>query len=143
MGKWHNLSSGKCTFILWEKCILSSGKKPYPLGSGILSSGKTAFYPRGKGLGYPLVSGTLSSGKWYIILWERKLIPSGKSTMGNWNTTVYINLHIKRDCICRYTYMYIVLLNVTCIYLNMNHQKLIKGSCCRSCLVLSVKLFEP
>ena len=29
----------------------------------------------------------LSSGKWHIILWERKLIPSGKSTRGNWNTT--------------------------------------------------------
>ena len=51
--------------------------------TGILSSGKTAFYPRGKGLGYPLVSGKLSSGKWHIILWERKLIPSGKSTRGN------------------------------------------------------------
>ena len=71
-----NLSSEKNAFY-------PLGKKPYPLGSGILSSGKTAFYPRGKGLGYPLVSGTLSSGKWHIILWERKLIPSGKRTRGN------------------------------------------------------------
>jgi len=75
LGSAH-LSSGKNTFY-------PLGKKHYPLGSGILSSGKTAFYPRGKGLGYPLVSGTLSSGKWHIILWERKLIPSGKSTRGN------------------------------------------------------------
>ena len=35
-----------------------------------------------------MVSGTLSSGKWHIILWEKKLIPSGNWTRGNWNTTV-------------------------------------------------------
>ena len=35
-----------------------------------------------------VVSGTLSSGKWHIILWEKKLIPSGNWTRGNWNTTV-------------------------------------------------------
>jgi len=63
---------------------LSSGKNAfYPLGRGILSSGKTAFNPRGKGLGYPLVGGTLSSGRWHIVLWERKLVPSGRSTRGN------------------------------------------------------------
>jgi len=63
---------------------LSSGKNAfYPLGRGILSSGKTAFNPRGEGLGCPLVSGALSSGGWHIVLWERKLIPSGKSPRGN------------------------------------------------------------
>jgi len=43
------------------------GKKHYPLGSGILSSGKAALYPQGKEHGYPLVGGTLSSGEgnWY------------------------------------------------------------------------------
>ena len=35
-----------------------------------------------------MVSGTLSSGKWHIILWEKKVIPSGNWTRGNWNTTV-------------------------------------------------------
>ena len=50
------------------------GKKHYPRGGGILSSGKNAFYPRGKNHIYPMVSDTLSSGKWHIILWEKKLI---------------------------------------------------------------------
>ena len=35
-----------------------------------------------------MVSGTLSFGKWHIILWEKKLIPSGNWTRGNWNTTI-------------------------------------------------------
>ena len=32
-------------------------------------------------------SDTLSSGKWHIILWEKKLIPSGNWTRGNWKIT--------------------------------------------------------
>ena len=36
----------------------------------------------------PLVSGSLSSGEWHIILWERKLLPSGKSTRVKWKITV-------------------------------------------------------
>jgi len=51
-------------------------------------SGKTTFYPQGKGHGYTLVSRTLSSGKWHIMLWERKIIPLGKSARGDWNTTI-------------------------------------------------------
>ena len=68
LGSAH-LSTGKMhsIWILWEK-------KHCPLGSGILSSEKTAFYPRGKGHGYTLVSGTLSSGI---------------STRGDRNTTLY------------------------------------------------------
>ena len=79
MGSAH-LSSGKSTFY-------PQGKKRYPRGGGILSSGKNAFYPWGKKHIYPMVSGTSSSGKWHIILMEKKLIPSGNWTRGNWNTT--------------------------------------------------------
>ena len=59
------LSSGKWHIILWESCIISSGKRTW-----------------------------LSSGKWNIILWGRKLIPSGKSTSGNWKITksMYANI---------------------------------------------------
>ena len=90
MGKWNNLSSGKCTFILWEKHILFSGKKALSSGKWyiILWENRILW----KGLGYPLVSGTLSSGKWNIILWEMKVISSGKSTRGNWNTTVLVTI---------------------------------------------------
>ena len=53
-GKWHNLSSGNCTFIHWEKRYLSSGKWYIILWENrILSSGKRTW---------------LSSGKWNIIL---------------------------------------------------------------------------
>ena len=90
LGSAH-LSSGKNAFY-------PLGKKHFPRGGGILSSGKNAFYPRGKKKHiYPMVSDTLSSGKWHIILWEKKLIPSGNWTMGNWKITVEsftINLSI-------------------------------------------------
>ena len=82
LGSAH-LSSGKNAFY-------PRGKKHYPRGGGLLSSGKNAFYPRGKKHIYPMVSGTLSSGKWNIILWEEKLIPSGNWTRGNQNTTIDI-----------------------------------------------------
>ena len=63
---------------------ISFGEVKQLMGSAHLSSGINTFYPRGKEHGYPLASGTLSSGKWHIILCERKLIPSGKSTRGKW-----------------------------------------------------------
>ena len=72
------------------------------LSSGIYSLGKTHFfprgkkhYPRGKEYGYPLVRGTLSSGKWQIIIWERKLIPSGKAQVGT-EKSQYHALFIQR-----------------------------------------------
>ena len=97
--------------ILWVVHI-------YHLGKSILISGKTAFYPRGKEQGYPLVSGTLSFGKWHIILWKRTLIPSGKSTRGNWKITVRTNVkHIKTIYI---KIMYMVLQNILVRNIEMN-----------------------
>ena len=82
--------------ILWEVHIYPLGKKHYLLGGGILSSWPHSILGEKKH-GYHLVSGTLSTGKWHIILWERILIPSGKSTRGNWNTT----LESTRKCLLK------------------------------------------
>ena len=77
--------------ILWEKSTILGEVVYYPLGKthSILGGKKKHIYP--------MVSDTLSSGKWHIILWEKKLIPSGNWTMGNWKITVEsftINLSI-------------------------------------------------
>ena len=92
LGSAH-LSSGKNAFY-------PLGKKHYHWGGGILSSGKNSFYPRGKKHIYPMVSDTLSSGKWHIILWEKKLIPSGNWTRGNWKITE--NIYIKQNLILKF-----------------------------------------
>ena len=68
--------------ILWEKSTILGEVVYYPLG-------KMHYFLRKKHI-YPMVSGTLSSGKWHIILWEKKLIPSGNWTRGNWNIALFL-----------------------------------------------------